>query len=165
MSKKKNSGLVSIQILTVGLILGSGCSQVKDAQDTMHQMASDTTIKDDSDTLKVETHEVLGLSTDMDHETNSLYIKERQGAALAVRKDMLNEMNKATTMEAKISFAGAYFMAYEYQLWGGSKEDDQARLDSLYNCALQEFFREATQYMPENYKYNPKVDPTKKDNK
>ena len=177
----------SKKLLLAGLtmsVLVTGCnspiSDMSDMKNTTSQM-SDTTKELNEKTTQVEdtskhldgtstdldnkTTDLLGLSTDMDRETNSLYIKERQGAALAIRKDMLNEMDKATTMEAKISFAGAYFMAFEYQIWGGSKEDDQTRLEGLYNCALQEYFREATQYMPEDYKSNPKVDPTSQNNK
>jgi hypothetical protein len=129
--------------------------------DTTKELSDKTTeVNKTSEDLDVKTEELLRLSQNINSETNAIHSQGREGATVTNRKDMLKAMEQSTTVEKKIAYAGQYFQAFEFQVWGGSAGDDQDRLETLYNLALQEFFREAREYLPEDYATNPKVDPT-----
>jgi hypothetical protein len=115
------------------------------------QMATTTDgMAQTTDGMAVTTNDVLSQTTDM-------YQDLRQANSLTIRNQTLDAMVAATSMQKKISEAGAYFMAFEFQLWKGDGRDTSDKMDSLYYCAMEEFTRILREYMPTDFS---KVDAT-----
>jgi hypothetical protein len=87
--------------------------------------------------------------------TGSMYEDLRQGNALELRTRRLQAMQEANVIEAKISEAGKYFMAFEFQLYKAFASDDEAKMDELKLSCIQEFFRDLPRYGVENFNINP----------
>src|SRR6478736_3516523 len=90
---------------------------------------------------KLETAtEQLGVNaTSLLHHTEELYADNRQGSSLLLRKNLLEQMEKASSLEAKAGPAGAYFQAYEFQLYKHFGQDDHTQLLRLKKQGMQEF--------------------------
>jgi hypothetical protein len=154
--KKKNLFL-SLVVVANTVVLGAGCSALKnmdDMKNTTGQMANTTK-------QMAGTTQGMAKTTDEVRDGVEQTLTDlRQGNTLQARQDSIIQLNNATSMEAKIAAATAYFEAFEFQLWGVAT-DTRDTLISLYLCAIQEFDRDVKDYVPEDMK----VDPTSKNNK
>jgi len=111
--------------------------QIGQMNDKMQQMQSDTSA------MKDQTGHV---STD----SCELYDALRQGDTLASRRNALDKLITVHDEARKISEAGKYFMAFEFQLWSQSCEDtNQLKRDVLMQAAAQEFLREVQDFLPQ----------------
>jgi hypothetical protein len=157
--------ILSSTLLASALIAGGGCSAFKDMDNMTKttQQVSDTSsdMKKTMNGMAANTVDLLNLNSVVKSGVLDTYYKLRQGNTLQARDYTLKHMDSATSMEDKIAWAGAYFQAYEFQLWDGSQKDDRDRLESLYLCGIQEFNRDMMEYIPQSYD----VDPTSKNNK
>lgn len=80
-------------------------------------------------------------------QTGELYDASRQGAALALRRDLLESMYKAESGGKKLADGAKYFMAFEFQFWTGygPDESEEKRLE-LMASATSEFFKDVKEY-------------------
>ena len=172
-TKKLNLIAQTVLLLLVLGALATGCdsplSDMSDMKNTTAQMAkttqgmaqTTTDVDQKSADLDSKTTQVLDLTKLVQANAADTFFGLRQGNAAEIRADMLKKMDQATTVEGKIAKATIYFEAFEYMLWTGVQKDDAAFLDGQYLCAIQQFDREVTQYIPTDLS----VDPTSKDNK
>jgi hypothetical protein len=148
-------------LLSLTIALATGCSQLSDMskmKDTTQQMASTTDgmaattagmatttsgMAQTTNGMAVTTNDVLAQTSDM-------YQDLRQGNSVTIRNQVLHEMEEATSLQKKISEAGVYFFAFEFQLWKGDARDNGQTLDQLYDCAMQEFTRILHDYLPDD---------------
>jgi hypothetical protein len=139
-----NGGLMRLSgkggwvLCAVGLLAGSGCGITKN-MDEMH----DATLA-----MNKTTNGVARTSESIEKLTDELYADLRQGNALTIRSERLRALELAPSQEAKISEAAKYFMAFEFQLWKSYGVDSDQRLTELQKCAVQEFFRDVSSYIP-----------------
>lgn len=92
------------------------------------------------------------LSDEMTH----LGADARQSIALMARLSAKDAMDKATSIEGKFAHCGAYFMAFEFQVWKGTGIDTEERRDELLNSAVAEFFRTfADSVLSHNFELSP----------
>ncbi|MGK5082612.1 hypothetical protein WDW37_04840 [Bdellovibrionota bacterium FG-1] len=87
--------------------------------------------------------------------SKDLYADNRQGASLTIRRNALIDMENAQTMKAKMAFAAAYFMAFEYQLYKADGFDTDDELARLKKDAVNEFFRVLDGYNQGEYDISP----------
>ncbi|MDR3608483.1 MAG: hypothetical protein P4M08_14030 [Oligoflexia bacterium] len=80
----------------------------------------------------------------------------RQVEAVRERQISLQDMESAKTIEGKISAAGVYMMAYEFQVWSADGSDTQEERDLLFSDAFIEFDKDLRNYLGAQ----PSTDPT-----
>ncbi len=132
-------------LISALFFVGFGCSMTKD-MDEMHDATNQMNQKMDT------TNQGMATMTD---QTNELYVDQRQGFSDQIRHQFLDALEKAPTFMAKISEAGQYFLAYEFQLYKHFGSDTPAKLDSLYDQAVEEFFRTFRRYIDDKYAIDP----------
>lgn len=77
-----------------------------------------------------------------------LYDALRQGDTLTSRRNAVVNLLNSRQMARKISESGKYFMAFEFQLWSDSCQDESnLKLDYLKDSAAREFLREAQEFV------------------
>lgn len=158
--------------LSFGLVvltaLASGCSAVKNMQDTTNKVADTSEkISDTSKDIADTSTQIRDVSQDINYEAMQTYLKLRQGNSSDIRlkyfDDLRGEMaigDDVGKMETKIGDATAYFYGFEFQLADEKDHDDYFDVNKHYLLALQQFSRELAPYVPTDFK----VDPTKTDN-
>jgi hypothetical protein len=162
--------LKSFQLITcvVPLLMASGCI-VTDMKNSTEEMNGTT--KDMNNTTKEMNDRINSLSKDMaemktdTHESlietkdaiKNTYSDMRQNYTVAVRHDMIEMLEKATALEAKVAAAGKYCMAFEFQLWKNNLGDSDVYREQLFRDAMEEFFLELGRYMSDP---NDAPDPT-----
>lgn len=104
--------------------------------------------------MKTDTHDSL---VDTKDAIKNTYTDMRQNYTVSVRHDMLEMLEKATVLDAKVSAAGKYIMAFEFQIWKNNLNDTAEYRDQLLRDALEEFFLDLARYMPDP---NEAPDPT-----
>ena len=116
---------------------------------TTEKMAATT------DKMAATTDEMKVATDDLRQKSENLYLDLRQGDSLRIRTEAISEMKNAKTQAAKIVHAGHYFMAFEFQLWKNSGNDDQRHFDYLCRDAMMEFMRTATEFLPSKWSVSP----------
>ena len=79
--------------------------------------------------------------------SQDIYRDSRQGDGVTVRAKRLESMDAHRDVEAKISEAGVFFKAFEFQLWKGRSFDTEAKREVLFNEAVLSFFSESHAYV------------------
>jgi hypothetical protein len=105
--------------------------------------------------VKDLTEELAQLTENLGQTTQSTYEDLRQGNSVTLRAYALKQMTKAKAVEEKLSFAGIYMQAYEFQLWKGTGMDDQTVLQGLYYQAFIEFFKDVREFEDGSYNLDP----------
>ena len=92
-------------------------------------------------------------STNLLDLNNNAYGDGRQGGARDRREKALETMTKATSLEAKLASAAAYYSALEYQLYkdGGFREDDEAKRVRLMTEGVSELMKIQKDYRKPDY--------------
>jgi hypothetical protein len=165
--------LVSLNLVlasSIGAIL-SGCS-IKKNLDEMHAATvevshtsgemnkkMDTTNQQMADT-KTQIIEQVAISRRLETQTQgldektrqlkltseALYRDLRQGNSLTIRGQRLEAMERTPEIDAKVSEAGKYFMAFEFQLYKYFGFDNDANMEKLQLDAIDEFVRDVRRY-------------------
>jgi hypothetical protein len=118
--------------------LGSGCGLTKNL-DEMHDATQE---------MSTTTKKVASTSENLEELTEELYTDLRQGNAVTIRSERQKAMESTTSIESKVSEAGKYYMAFEFQLWKNFGPDSEEKLNFLLKCGFMEFFRDIARYMP-----------------
>ena len=135
------------------------------AATTQGMSATTTHMDQNMNTMVNTTCSMANVTGDMDANMVNMYIDSRQGSALSLRDSILKDLNKAKTIQRKISLAGKYYMAFEFQLWKDYGKDGDAARQSLFLQGAQEFFREIHDFLPDGISSQWTVDPTASDNR
>lgn len=69
-------------------------------------------------------------------------VMTRPGAAKEARAKALERLEDAKSIEGKVVEAATFFKAFEYQLWLGKHFDSDTYLQSLYEDAMNELYRQ-----------------------
>jgi hypothetical protein len=69
-------------------------------------------------------------------------VMTRAGAAKEARAKAIERLEAAKSVEGKVVEAATFFKAFEYQLWLGKHFDDDEYLQSLYEDAMNEIYRQ-----------------------
>ena len=77
--------------------------------------------------------------------TQTLLEQNRQGSANEIRQESLKRLKEATTLEEKVSQAGHYFYAFEFQLFD-ERIDSPTKRAAIYQEAMEEIFREISEF-------------------
>lgn len=169
------SSSVLLSLFAVATVVGgSSCSMTKD-MDEMHDAtnhldsltqdvdkhsqsldAGSQDIKKASETAAAASTVAADNSTVLKQHTANLFDEDRQGQAVTIRGERINEMKTTADQTAKIGLGGLYFSAFEFQLWTDFQNDDEAKLQQLYLDAVQEFFRISHQFVPASMDPSPK---------
>lgn len=137
--------VVAATLVCTATIFGAGCG-VKKQLDEMH----DSTVNMNRTTGK------LSASTEeLDRKTAELYDALRQGDSLSVRRNQLQALLGAKEMPRKISEAGKYFMAFEFQIWSSMGRDKDERREELAALGVREFLKDVHDFIG----VDPKVEP------
>ena len=151
---KKPAPAVSF-IFVLGALgtLGSltGC-QILTNMDEMH----DATLSASKATNEVESvaKHTDGTTEEVRDVAIATYEDLRQGNAMTIRSQRIQAMEATSVIDTKISEAGKYFMAFEFQAIKDLPLDSD-RLQSLYLAAAQDFLRDLARYIPENRDLSP----------
>jgi hypothetical protein len=105
--------------------------------------------------LKELTQELAELTSGLGQTTQSTYEDLRQGNSVTLRAYALKQMTNAKAIEEKLSFAGIYMQAYEFQLWKGTGMDDQSVLQGLYYEGFLEFFKDVREFEDGSWNLDP----------
>ena len=161
---------LSTLIATSGI---SGCDQIKKLDDMhdstvgigktteqMNQQMQQTNAKiaeqvEISQRLEKSTQALAKMTDDLMKTSRAMYQDMRQGNSLTIRSERIQEMERVTTMPAKIAEAGKYMMSFEFQLHKSFGNDDNSRMDDLKEQALQEIFYQVGAYATDLEKLDP----------
>jgi hypothetical protein len=145
----------------VAVFSGSGCGMINNLNDMHDKMGSmNDKMADMGKKLDQSNDQMAGMRRDTlaemsttnhgvtrtNETSSSLYQDLRQGNSLTIRSQRLESMERTDAPEAKISQAGMYIMAFEFQLYKDYGLDDQTMLDILKLQAAEEIFRELHRY-------------------
>jgi len=121
---------------TFALIALTACSKINDMHDATVAMNA-TTAKMAANTEK------LGITTDgMNGVMGEIFDSGRQGAALDLRTKQWDNLIQSPKLEDKGTYAGLYFLAFEFQLWANIGRDGKAgERERLQADAVKEFSR------------------------
>jgi hypothetical protein len=113
----------------LALIALSACSKLNDMHDATMAMSA-TTAK-------------MGATTEgMNGVMGEIFDSGRQGAALDLRTKQWENLINSSKLEDKGTFAGLYFLAFEFQLWANIGHDSRAgERERLEADAVKEFSR------------------------
>lgn len=109
-------------------------------------------MKDNMDNMSDKTNSMEKKTNQLSEDSCELYDALRQGNTLTIRRDSINNLLNGTRQEAaKISEAGPYFMAFEFQLWSDRCQDNsETKRDKLMAVAAQEFLRQVQEFYADN---------------
>ncbi len=129
--------VLCLSLCLSALTLASGCSMIRDFKE----------MKKATGEMKYTTrkmNEALGSTDgkiqDMKDSMDNVSADLRQGDSFAVRRDNLQLVKGAETIELKAQLAGVYLMAFEYQLFPVQGPVPEAFRERLQELAVQEFF-------------------------
>ncbi len=105
--------------------------------------------------LEKGTQELAHMTEDLMKTSRAMYQDMRQGSSLTIRSERILEMERSTSLPAKIAEAGKYFMSFEFQLFKSFGADDVARIEDLKEQAIQEFFLLLSSYATDLDKLDP----------
>ncbi|MGZ3735975.1 MAG: hypothetical protein ACXVC0_13500 [Bdellovibrionota bacterium] len=129
--------------LLASLLALSACSKVNDMHDATMAMNA-TTAKMAANTSKMaETTEGMSkTTTNMNGVMTDIFDVGRQGAALDVRTKHWELVVNSPKLEDKGTYAGLYFLAFEFQLWANIGQDARpGERERLMADAANEFTR------------------------
>jgi hypothetical protein len=130
-------------------------SNTKSMATTTQSMAQTT------DQMNQQMEQLKALTNGMELTTNALYEALRQGNSVTIREQALDTMNQSKTQEKKILYAGIYMMAFEFQVWSNTGDDDEARRESLFQDLFIQLDKDLRNYMSSD---KPSLDPTSTNN-
>lgn len=116
---------------------------------------STRSVVDEVKSLEVTIADLSLLTEAMKKDILAMYYDLRQGNSLSIRAERLNALDQSASMEAKVSEAAKYFMAFEFQLWKGMSEDTAPKRMALYEEALQEFLWDLRRFMKNSFNRDP----------
>lgn len=120
----------------LALIALTGCSKVNDMHDATMAMNA-TTSK-----MAANTEKMGATTTTMNGIMCEVFDSGRQGAALDLRTKQWELVIGSPKLEDKGTFAGLYFLAFEFQLWSNLCEDSlSGQRNRLKADAVKEFSR------------------------
>lgn len=132
--------------------LALACS-VKEDMDEMHKSTvemNQTTLemRDATTRLEQKTAEMQKITASMATTTEALnqntintYQDLRHGTSAELRTMAIEKMRAASSQAEKIVYAASYVRAFEFQLWKGQGKDDEAKLETQRDDAVNEFLR------------------------
>lgn len=106
-----------------------------DMRDTMAEM------NQTMDKMNETMDQMSGKMQDMQEDIVELGTDARQGVSLAVRTQAWDRLNNSRSVDAKLSAASAYHMAFEFQTWKGTGLDTLERREKLFYDGLAEYYR------------------------
>lgn len=130
----------------VAWLSASGCGLIKNLEemhDSTGKLAKSMT---EEGGMSEKMNEMADTTSKMSETTQAMGDNTRQGVTLAIRQQMLDRMDATSDMQRKIFLAGAYFCAFEFQVWSGKGEDTLERREELLKEAVEEFFRTVSDY-------------------
>lgn len=84
----------------------------------------------------------------------------KQAGSLTVRKERLEDLEKATAMQTKLSQASAYIQAFEFEIWSGLGPDtSKEKREHLIFDGLQEFFIDVKAFYNPTKPIDPSAEP------
>ena len=140
---------MQVKQILFSIVLSSallGCNELNKVNDSLDQIKS---MQADTNSMKNQTK---NLSTD----SCELYDALRQGDTLTSRRDAITNLLSAQQEGRKISEAGKYFMAFEFQLWSQACQDsDNTKREFLMGSAAMEFLRDVQEFFPDPADLSP----------
>jgi hypothetical protein len=150
MEKRSTRSIHAVMAILLAASLTTACKQLDNLQD-MHdstQGMAETTgrMAQTTDQMAQVTGQMAQTTGQLLNTTAATYQDLRQGNSLTIRTERLDRMEESKSIEAKISEAGKFFMAMEFQLWKPklNTEDEMLSHDE---DAIVEFFRSIKNYM------------------
>lgn len=109
-----------------------------------------------TETVRESTTQVLEETKEVKDLTAELYDSARQGAAVTLRRELLESAYRSESSGKKIGELGKYFMAFEFQLWNDMGQDKgEEKRRELMQIATTEFFRDLREFATGDETVNP----------
>lgn len=165
---KKSNVVFSALVCALSLVAASGCGMLKMPETTeemnkttkeMNRTTKDgmdktydkmTAMKDGMDETIRQLAKMLGVTEQGMRDTLAamcnMYQDMRQGTAIDIRTNRLKTLAEANNQAKKISEAGKYMMAFEFQLLKTTGCSNQDSLESYKHQAAEELFRDLTDF-------------------
>lgn len=110
--------------------------------------------------LDVTRNDLLRQMKSVDRGFGELYDAMRQGDSASLRRESIQRLLEAKTLQNRMAEAGLFVMSFEYQLFSGVGQDvSPARKNLLYQQAAMEFFLRIDELAPKGEKIEPLANP------